>query len=377
MNSFIAGTLPLKMSDAESTSNASIVSRRTFLRTAGRLAGAMALAPVGRVFGADNFEGKIMTVLGPIAVEQLGVTLPHEHCVVDFLGAEKAQALRHDAEDAFTTILPHLQKLKQSGCESLAECTPNYIGRDVRLLKRLAAATRLNILTNTGYYGAAGNKFLPKHAFTESVEQLSARWLAEWRDGIDGSGVRPGFLKLGVGNGKLSDLHAKLVRAASRVHLQSGMTIAIHTGDGEAALDEVRILGEEGVAPGALIWVHAQNDPGPKQIEAARLGAWVSLDGYSASEKNRERYKKFLIELKKEKLLARVLLSHDHFWSVEGEDGRGSLKIHAGGAANAYEAIFTHLLPDLRQAGFDENDLRQLTARNPGRAFTIRVRKSA
>jgi phosphotriesterase-related protein len=187
--------------------------------------------------------------------------------------------------------------------------------------------------------------------------------------------VRPGFLKLGVGNGKLPEVHAKLVRAAARVHLESGLTIAIHTGDGEAALDEIRILREQGGAASALIWVHAQNDSGAKQIEAAKLGAWVSLDGYSASEQNRERYKSLLLGLRKEGLLGRVLLSHDHFWSVEGEGGRGSLKLHSGGAATAYEEIFTQLLPDLRQSGFDESDIRRLTITNPAEAFTIRVRK--
>lgn len=331
------------------------------------------LATGSPLLGAERADGRIMTVLGLIAPDELGMTLPHEHGVVDFLGAEKSAVLRHDADDAFTTILPHLKKLRERGCQSVVECTPNYIGRDARLLKRLSETTGLNILTNTGYYGASGNKFLPKHAFSESAEQLAARWLAEWRDGIDGSGVRPGFMKLGVGSGKLPDVHAKLVRAAAQVHLQSGLTIAIHTGDGDAALDEIRILREEGVAASALIWVHAQNGSGPQQSEAARLGAWVSLDGYS--EKNRERYKTFLLTLKQAGLLGRVLLSHDHYWSVEGEGGRGSLKIHSGGAANAFEAIFTQLLPDLRAAGFSEEEVRQLTVKNPAEAFTIRVRK--
>jgi len=366
----------MAMMHSKSASNLHLVSRRTFLRATSAFASAVAFARITRGLGADTLDGKIMTVLGPIAPEQLGVTLPHEHAVVDFLGAEKATALRRDAEDAFNTILPHLKKLKERGCRSLAECTPNYIGRDVRLLERLAHATGLNILTNTGYYGAADNKFLPRHAFAESAEELSGRWLAEWREGIDGSGVRPGFLKLGVGNGKLPEVHVKLVRAAARVHLQSGLTIAIHTGDGEAALDEIRILGREGVAASALIWVHAQNDSGAKQIEAAKLGAWVSLDGYSASESNRQRYTGLLLTLRKEGLLGRVLVSHDHFWSVEGEGGRGSLKLHAGGAAEAYESLFTLLLPDLREAGFNETEIHQLTARNPSEAFTIRVRKA-
>lgn len=314
-----------------------------------------------------------MTVLGAIEPAQLGTTLSHEHAIVDFLGAEKAKGPRHDAEEAFTIVLPHLKKFRERGGRALVECTPNYIGRDVRLLKRLAEASGLHILTNTGYYGAAGNKFLPQHAFTESADQLSARWLAEWRDGIDGTGVRPGFLKLGVEKGKLSELHTKLVRAAARVHRASGLSIAIHTGDGIAALDEARILREEGVGTSALIWVHAQNGPAATHIEMAKLGGWVSLDGCSAQ--NRDRYTKFLAELKREQLLGRVLLSHDHFWSVEGEGGRGSLKLHSGGAMTAYESIFTDLLPHLRANGFSEEDIRQLTVRNPAEAFTIRVRK--
>ena len=347
-------------------------SRRAFLRRSLMAGTGCALAPATWSAVAESLEGKIMTVLGPIPAERLGTTLTHEHGVVDFLGAEKSKSLRHDPEEAFQTILPHLKRLKERGCQSFVECTPNYIGRDVRLLKRLSEASGLNILTNTGYYGAAGNKFLPQHAFTESPQQLSERWLREWRDGIDGSGVRPGFIKLGVGSGKLPEVHVKLVRAAARVHLQTGLTIAIHTGNGEAALDELHILQEEGVAPAALVWVHAQNDSA-RHVEMAKHGAWVSLDGYNASEKSRDRYKNFLITLRNEKLLGRVLLSHDHFWSVEGDGERGSLKL-ANGAPNPFESIFTHLIPDLRASGFTAADIGLLTVENPASAFMLRKR---
>lgn len=313
-----------------------------------------------------------MTVLGPITPDQLGLTLAHEHAVVDFIGAEKAKGARHDANEAFETILPHFKNLKERGCRALVECTPNYIGRDVRLLKRLSSASGLHILTNTGYYGAAGNKFLPRHAFTESADQLAERWLGEWRDGIEGSGIRPGFIKLGVEKGKLSDLHTKLVRAAARVHLQSGLAIAIHTGDGAAALDELRILSEEKVNAAALIWVHAQNDPAV-HAEVARRGAWVSLDG--VNDKNWERYKEFLTTLKAQNLLGRVLLSHDHFWSVEGE-GTVSLKLRAGGSTNAFQTVFTRLLPGLRDAGFAESEINQLLVKNPAEAFALRLRRA-
>jgi predicted metal-dependent phosphotriesterase family hydrolase len=311
---------------------------------------------------------QIMTVRGPISPAQLGVTLSHEHCVVDFLGAENGR-IRHDSEEATDAILPHLKRLRDLGCESIIECTPAYIGRDVRLLKSLSEASRLNIVTNTGYYGAAGNKFIPKHALVETVDQLAARWLKEWQFGIDGTNIRPGFIKLGTEKGRLSDLHSKHVRAAARVHLQTGLTIAIHNGDGTAALDELRILEEERVSPSALVWVHAQNDPS-RHLEVARRGAWVSLDGFNSSEKNRDRYRQFLIALREKELLDRVLLSHDHFWSVEGSGPRGTLKL-ANGGPKPYRALFTDLIPDLKKAGFAESEIRLLTVTNPAKAFTI------
>ena len=332
----------------------------------------MSLAAVThRAVAAEDVTGKVMTVAGPIGPGELGRTLAHEHGVVDFIGAEKTNKPRHDSQEAFSTILPHLAKLKELGCRSIVECTPNYIGRDVDVLKRLSTASGLHILTNTGYYGAGGNKFLPQHAHVESADQLAGRWLREWREGIDGTGIRPGFLKLGVEKGKLSELHAKLVRAAARVHLKTGLTIAIHTGDGEAALDELRVLKEEGVAPGALVWVHAQNDDGKMQLEAARRGAWVSLDGFSA--KRRDRYVEFLSAFRKSDVLGRVLLSHDHFWSVEAADGKITLKLHSGNEP-PFQSVWTTLVPALKEHGFTQAEIDQLTIRNPAEAFTIRRR---
>lgn len=309
-----------------------------------------------------------MTVRGAIPPARLGITLSHEHCVVDFIGAENDR-IRHDFKEATDAVLPHLKRLKELGCQSLVECTPAYVGRDVRLLRSLSEASGLNIITNTGYYGAAGNKFVPRHAFIDTANQLAARWLKEWHTGIDGTGIRPGFIKLGTEKGKLSELHAKLVRAAARLHLQTGLTIAIHSGDGAAALDALRILESERVSPAALVWVHAQNDPS-RHVEAARRGAWVSLDGVSGSDRNLERYRQFLDTLRENGLLARVLLSHDHFWSVEGSGPRGSLKL-ANGGPEPFRALFTNLIPRLKENGFTTAEIQLLTVTNPAKAFTI------
>ena len=59
----------------------------------------------------------------------------------------------------------------------------------------------MNIITNTGYYGARKHVFIPAHAYKESAAQLAGRWAREFERGIDGSKIKPGVIKIGVDTG--------------------------------------------------------------------------------------------------------------------------------------------------------------------------------
>src|SRR4051795_2796371 len=196
---------------------------------------------------AEDDEPRVMTVRGPIPTGEMGPTLPHEHVLVDFVGATGASRDRYDADEVFRVALPHLRRVRDQGIRTLVDCTPAYLGRDPALLRRLSEASGLNILTPTGYYGAGRGKFLPDHVRAESADELASRWLREWREGIDGTGIRPGFIKLGADAGPLPEVHRKLVRAAARTHLASGLTIAAHSGDGVAGLGAGGMLRHEGL----------------------------------------------------------------------------------------------------------------------------------
>jgi predicted metal-dependent phosphotriesterase family hydrolase len=308
-----------------------------------------------------------MTVLGPREPGEMGVTLPHEHVLVDFIGAAGVSHDRYNADEVFETALPHLQRVRQLGCRTVVECTPAYIGRDPLLLKRLATASGLNILSNTGYYGAGNNKFLPEHALRETPDQLAERWIREAKDGIEESGVRPGFIKIGVDSGTLSALHTKLVRAAAKTHLRTGLTIAAHTGDGSAALDELRVLEDEGLKADSFIWVHAQNETSADlHAYAAERGAWVEFDGISPT--SIEQHVRLVKQMKQRGFLRKTLISHDAGWYHVGES--------RGGNFRAFDTMFTTFLPALRGAGFDDGDIHTLMVENPRDAFTIRVRAS-
>ena len=322
------------------------------------IAALLASATRGR---GDAAPGAIQSVTGPIAADRLGITLMHEHVLVDFIGASEVNPSRYDPDQAFKDALPHLVKVRELGCASVLECTPAYIGRDVRLLQRLADASGLHILTNTGYYGAANDKYLPRHAFTETADQLAARWVREAEQGIDGTPIRPGFMKIGVDEAPLSEVDAKIVRAAAIAHRGTGLTIASHTTTGAAAMAEIELLDRAGVSAGAFIWVHAHNEREASfQTRAAKAGAWVEFDG--VAEDSIRRHVELVRHMKTEGLLGRVLLSHDAGWYHVGEPG--------GGEFRPYTTLFTALIPALVDAGVTKDEIRQILVENPRRALT-------
>jgi phosphotriesterase-related protein len=314
---------------------------------------------------ANLTTGRVMSVQGIIPAEEMGVTLPHEHVMVDFIGADRVSPSRYDPAEVARVVRPYLERLRSSGLSTLVECTPAYLGRDVRLLKQLSEATGLNILTNTGYYGAGDEKYLPAHALTESADQLSRRWIAEWSGGIDGTDIRPGFIKTGIDGAPLTDMDRKLIEAAAKTHLKTGLAIACHCPDPAGAMDVLAILQRNKVSPSAMIWVHADSVEDLAAYElAARSGAWVEFD--HVSDGSIDQHVRLLTAMKQLGLLGRVLISHDAGWYHVGE-------AH-GGKFRHYDAIADKLLPALKANGFTLNDVRQLMESNPRRAFAIEVR---
>lgn len=339
--------------------------RREFLKGLTGLGGLAAITGGCRSYPKSTLPASILTVRGSLSANQMGVTLPHEHVLVDFIGAAQASRNRYDADEVFKVALPHLQRVHDLGCSTLVECTPAYIGRDAALLKTLAHAAKLNILTNTGYYGAAQNKFLPARAFGETAGQLADRWIREFREGIENTGIRPGFVKIGVDGGKLSEVHRKLVQAAAKTHWATGLTIAAHTGNGGAALDELSVIQENGLKGEAFIWVHAQNESDSSvHARAAESGAWVEFDGIGP--KSIEQHIQFVKTMRERGHLNRVLVSHDAGWYHVGESGGGSFR--------PFDTLFTQFVPALKAGGLSEAEVEQLLVRNPREAFAIRVR---
>jgi len=304
----------------------------------------------------------VYTVNGSVNADELKLTLTHEHLMSNF-GKDAGEASRYDEAELLKQVIPYLRKLKAEGVNSIIDCTTAYFGRRVDLLKTMADSTGIQIITNTGFYGAANDRYVPPFAFTATADEISAVWIDEFENGIKGTGIKPGFIKLAFDTGKPSEIDTKLFTAGILTHLKTGLTLSVHTGNNpEAAATQLKLLEEYKISSGAWIWVHAnQVEDVDLILKAAAKGAWISLDG--VNNLNVAEYIKKIERFRSQKLLHKILLSHD---------GNG---FPMGGEIRKFDAITQNLVPALLENGFTEKEINQLTVQNPKDAFMIRVRQ--
>lgn len=334
----------------------------------------LAALPSYKIPGFHDLVAQIHTVSGPITKEQMGFTLVHEH-ILSIFGTEAQEPAEYNNSRAIKVIVPYLEYLKSLGCNTVVDCSAAYLGRNAALLKQLSENSGVQILISTGIYGAADDRYVPKYAFKESAEQLARRWIGEFETGIQGTNIKPGFLKSGVDGGPLSDIDAKLVRAAALTHLDTGLLLQIHTSNNPvAANQQLEILQKEGVSPEAWVWVHAQNMEGADAlIETAKKGAWISLDGLRtpnylnqkrSGNGNLMHHFKLVEAFKKAGLLDHILLSHD-----------GSSFPPSGTDKRPMDVLMNSFIPMLKSGGFSQEEIDLMTIKNPAEAFSIEIKK--
>lgn len=313
--------------------------------------------------------GYVQTVQGPVAPEELGLTLIHEHVMVDFIGADQTGPHRWDRDEVARTMQPHLEAIAAQGVTCLAECTPNYLGRDPELLLRLSRATGLHIVTNTGLYK---EPYLPTWAMELSPEALAERWIIEWERGIDETGIRPGFIKIAVNPGTLLPIQQTIVRAAAITHLVTRLNVVCHTGHEVAAHESLDLIEAEGMNPCNYVIAHADQIGYEEQpleedaiyaAHAALLGRGVWLEYDAIGWGTLERQEKLTLAMLERGYENQLLLSHDAGWYHVGEP--------AGGHIQPMTPLLGEFVPRLRAAGVTQSLVDKLLVQNPRRVLTL------
>jgi len=344
-----------------------------------------------------SLAGHAQTVLGPIAGEAMGITLPHEHLLIDFEvmfrepanGAERGLSrqpvglanlgwVRHH----FSSNLDNLQLLdetvardeallfKHAGGQTFVDPTNRGLARDPLALARVARATGLNIIMGSGYYVAAAH---PADMDRRTADDIARELVTDLTEGVDGTGVRAGFIgEIGT-TWPWTDNEKKVLRAAVAVQRETGAALMIHPGRHERLpLAIVDFIRKEGADLGRVIMCHIERtiaDPAVL-LELAATGVRLEYDLFGLetsyypynpafdmpNDGERMRQILFLIERGH---LAQILMSHDiaykHCLTRWGGFG--------------YHHLLVNVIPRLRAKGADDKIVQTLLIDNPRRAF--------
>lgn len=300
---------------------------------------------------------ELVTTLGPMTRDQLGMILPHEHVFVDLRTPDQPGYAEADPADVVRLMAPEIERIKALGVTALVECSTGGVGLRADIDRAVSEATGFPIVVPTGNYR---EPWIPGWVAAASEEALRDWMLAELTDEIAGSGVRAGWIKLSAGDDGITDLEARILRAAAAAARKTNAVIGSHTIKGRVVMDQLDIIEAAGYDPARFISIHTQEEPDrAMHLAVARRGAWIEFDSIGRTEDD------LLIELIHHVLDAgfgdQLLLSHDRGWYDPAQPG--------GGEPKPYSHLSEVLIPKLMQSGINQKTIVQLTHDNPFNAF--------
>jgi predicted metal-dependent phosphotriesterase family hydrolase len=307
----------------------------------------------------DLTRPHVMTVLGPIEPDDLGVTLLHAPVVRD---PREAEATAADPRlDNPAGVLAALEDAYNVGLRAIVDATTSGEGSDVAQALWIAQRSPVHLIVVAGSRAPVPTREYPED---ESIEELAARIAGELTVGIDGTPVKAGVIMAETGPDRITAADERALRAAARAHLATGAPIAAWSAQGTVAVESLAILREEGVDPARVILGNL--DVTLDEAHLLRVldaGAYASFDRIGetgvASDADRAAMVKRLVDAG---YGDRLLLSGDtvRTSSFDADGGPGWCYLVEG---------FPLLLMD---AGLDAPTVRRLFVDNPARALTIR-----
>ncbi len=303
----------------------------------------------------------IQTVLGPIEPADLGVTLMHEHTLVD--AWEWGGRLGYDSTvDDEELLVEELAFYRDAGGSALVDVTPIGLRRDPAGMRRLAEATGLHIIMGCGWYR---ERVYPAYIHELSTNALADLLVKELEEGVEG-GIRPGIIgEIGTERFHVTPAEEKVFRAAARAQRATGATVTTHTTHfGDLAHEQMDILLEEGVPPERIVIGHLGERRGVKgELAIAERGVYVEIDhvGRPASAGTQPEWRRArnVAELVQAGYLERVLISMDIC--------ANSLLRWNGG--HGFDYLLTTFVPLLREEGLTEEEIRIILVDNPIRVL--------
>lgn len=302
----------------------------------------------------DLSQPHVMTVLGPIRPDDLGVCQPHEHILRD-----PAAVTGDDPDDRLDRIDLACQELESFftvGGRSMVDASPRDYGRDLVGLRTIAQRVPVNIIAVTGRH---------KHLHAAKLDNVADRQAleTEFQSDIDGD-IKPGIITFGTSLDDITPLEKVAAQAAASVAVVTGYPVTTHTEAGTMAHEQLDLVESEGLDPSRVILGHLDRRLDlPYLLSIARRGAWMSFDQIGKSRYGPDAPKAAM-------LVALADAGYEDQLLISQDLSRKSDLVAYGGQPG-----WIHLLErfaiDLMEAGAGAPMVRKLLIDNPSRALSI------
>ena len=311
----------------------------------------------------------VNTVLGPIDSADLGFTLPHEHVGTNAAGLRHTYPEFIDRPGIIEQATAALKEAYGEGLRTMVDLSPFDLGRDVEAMQEVSRGSGVNIIACTGNHLA-----VPRPFADVSPDVIAPFYVKEIEDGIEGTGVKAGIIKVASDRGGVTPAQEVILRAAARTHLRTGTPISTHTWSPDRVGDQqVKVFEEEGVDLSRVYIGHSNDDTDLDYLLGLLdKGVWLGLDRFPGGRapgtpdwEGRTELTRKLIEAGH---VSRIMLSHDY--SVpKARIGAAVQEERRRANPDGFNFITRKVLPRLKELGVSDGDIRQIMEDNPRRFF--------
>jgi len=304
-------------------------------------------------------DRRLITTLGPISAEEVGLVLPHEHVFVDLRTWDQPGYAQADPAAVVRLMAPEIERARAAGVTAIVECSTVGVGRRADIDLAVSEAAGFPLLVPSGIYR---EPWIPDWAHAASEDELLAWMLGELEGQIESSGVQAGWIKLSAGDDGLTSTETRVLRAAARASRATNAVIGSHTVKGRVVREQLDIIESVGCRADRFVWIHTQAEPEVSlHLEMARRGAWIEYDAIGSDEFDDGFFVQRVQRLLDADLGSSLLLSQDRGMYDPAQPD--------GGIPRPYTYLSETFLPALRSAGVDAPTITQLTRTNPFEAF--------
>ncbi|MEA2332015.1 MAG: phosphotriesterase-related protein [Thermoleophilaceae bacterium] len=310
----------------------------------------------------------VETTGGPVDVEELGLTLIHEHFrTTDEAGRFQFPHL-YDEEAEWDAALADANAVRAHGVRTVVDPGAMFLTRDAVFNGRVAKESGLQVVMATGVYTY---DHLPQFLMSRDEDAIAAIFVHEIEHGIQGTGVKPALIKCAADVPGVTPNVEKIHRAAARASKQTGRPIMAHSHPGSGTgLEQMRIFADEGVDPGTVQIAHTGDTDDLDYIERLLdTGCLIGLDRYGLDlYLPTEARNATTLALLERGYAGRMFLSQDYCSTIDWFPREVQAHLKASEVPDwSMTFLFDSVIPELKERGMSDDDLNQMMVQNPKR----------